>query len=198
MQNLNQQFTVYFVDDEPSICQMVRDILSELFYRVVTFTRAEECLVEITKSKCDLLITDINLPGMNGIELLEEVKKLRANLPVLMITGRGDIREAVHAMKAGAIDFLEKPLDMETFIPLVTSILEQNAQQSKYDIAGLTNTEKRVLQMIVDGKSNKEIAWIWKCSVRTIENHRYRLMRKMKTENMASLIKTAIVSGLAQ
>jgi two-component system, LuxR family, response regulator FixJ len=199
MNELNRQFVIYLVDDEPSICDAVGHTLGELACEVVAFTRAEECLAAIREKKCNLVITDLNMPGMNGMELLQAVKKIKPFLPVLLVTGFGEIPVAVKAIKAGAFDFIEKPFDDQKFLPLVRAALEQNAnyEMARPQVVTLTGTEKRILQLIVDGKSNKEMASVLGCSVRTVENHRYRIMRKMNIDSTAGLVKAAITLGMA-
>jgi two-component system, LuxR family, response regulator FixJ len=196
MNELNKKFVVFFVDDEPGICRAASMTLEELPCEVITFTRAEDCLSAIKEQKCDLLIADLNMPGMNGMELLRSVKKIHPLLPVLMVTGFGEISVAVMAMKAGAFDFIEKPFDEELFLPVVRAALEKSAAGGSAGGLILTNAEKRILQLVAEGKSNKEMANVLNCSIRTVENHRYRIMRKMNIESTAGLVKAAINMGL--
>jgi FixJ family two-component response regulator len=197
MEILNKKFIIYIVDDEPSIGLAICQTLAELPCDAVAFTRAEECLSAIRKKKCDLLIADLNMPGLDGLGLLSAVKKILPWVPVLLITGYGEISAAVKAIKAGAFDFIEKPLDQASFLSVVRAALEQNPSGEWAERQALTKAEHRVLQLVMDGKSNKEIAYILGCSTRTVENHRYRLMRKLKVESTASLVKVAITMGLA-
>lgn len=183
---------IFFVDDEPGIRKAVSRTLSEIDCKVTCFSTAEECLKALMVDDCGLLITDVSMPGMNGVELLEEINKLRPQLPVLIVTGFGDIPMAVRAVKAGAIDFIEKPLDENTFLPVV-----EKALKLTYGIDGrgdkiLTPSELRILTLICDGMSNKKIASILHRSVRTIENHRHRIMKKLNAENTAELVRIAM------
>ncbi len=196
MNKVNREFTVFFVDDEPEICQVASQILGEQPCEVVTFNCAEECLSAIKERKCDLLIADLKMPGMDGMELLKSAKTILPSLPIIMVTGYGQIAIAVKAIKAGAFDFVEKPFDVEVFLPIVLAALKQSACEGSKGAMSLTTAEKRVLHLIANGKSNKEMANILVCSVRTIENHRYRIMRKMKVESTAGLVKAAIKMGL--
>jgi FixJ family two-component response regulator len=188
---------IYFVDDEPAVCKAVKQTLETLNCRVICFSNAEDCLRSIEMGMCDLLISDVNMPGMDGVELLRMVKRVRPMLPVLLVTGYGDIPVAVKAVKAGAMDFIEKPLDENTFLPVVKRALEEHERKSSLIIKPLTKTERKILQLVVDGKGNKEIANMLTCSVRTVENHRYRISKKMNVDSTASMVRLAITLGLA-
>ncbi|NLE29524.1 MAG: DNA-binding response regulator, partial [Phycisphaerae bacterium] len=118
-------------------------------------------------------------------------------LPVLVITGFGEIPAAVQAVKAGALDYLEKPLDEATFLPIVDNALKLHETKENKLNQLLTKTERKILKFVVEGKGNKEIAQLLNCSVRTIENHRYRMTRKLNVDSTASLVRTAIAMGFA-
>jgi two-component system response regulator FixJ len=190
--NLN----IFIVDDEPKVREAVMETLEQLNSGVSCFASAEECLEQLGSQRCDLLITDMRMPGMNGIELLKEVKGFAPWLPVLLITGYGDIPTAVTAMKAGAVDFIEKPLDTETLFRKVKSLLQSNAVADFIKENPLTKTEVRILRLVVEGKSSKEIANIIHRSVRTVEVHRSRIMQKLGVNNVIDLVKRAVILGL--
>ena len=183
---------VFFVDDEKAIQKAVSQTLSEISCKVTCFDSAMLCLEELRTADCGLLITDVNMPEMNGLELLEEAKKLRPQLPVLIVTGFGDIPMAVRAVKAGAVDFVEKPLDEDTFLPIVRKALEISYGSDSQGDKMLTNAEYTILKMICEGMSNKKIASSLHRSVRTIENHRHRIMKKLNVENTAELVRIAL------
>ncbi len=187
---------VFLVDDEPAILKVLGNSLKDIGCKVTKFADARECLTNIVRNDCGLLITDVNMPGMDGMTLLHEVKKVRPQLPVLIITGYGDIPMAVEAVKAGAIDFIEKPLDEETFIPIVESALSISYGPDGQGDKALTPSELRILSLICDGHSNKQMAAILSRSVRTIENHRHRIMRKLNVDNAAELVRTALKMGI--
>jgi two-component system response regulator TtrR len=196
MEKMKRQRIVFFVDDEPAIGKAVSSTLQEIGCRVTCFTNGIDCLSALRTQDCELLITDINMPGMNGIELIKQAKAQRPLLPVLVITGFGEIPVAVQAVKAGAMDYLEKPLDETSFIPIVKSALKINEPKDSELSQILTRSEKKILQLVVEGKGNKEIAQLLNCSVRTIENHRYRMTRKLNVDSTASLVRIAITMGL--
>ncbi len=189
---------IFFVDDEPKVCKAVCRTLERLGSKVSCFARATDCLEQLHSQTCDLLITDVKMPGMDGIELLTEAKRIVPWLQVLVITGYGDIPMAVRALKAGALDFIEKPLDRQGFLSTVKSILKQNAWGDPLLGKLLTRTERIVLRFILDGKSNKEIAYLRHCSIRTIEDHRSRIYRKVGVHNLVDLFKWAAGMGLVE
>jgi FixJ family two-component response regulator len=197
MTNIAKQH-IFFVDDEPKVCKMVGRTLEQAGLKVSCFTHAADCLKQLRCRTCDLLITDVKMPEMDGIELLTEVKSIIPSLPVLVVTGYGDIPMAVKALKVGASDFIEKPLDRQSFLSTVEFVLERNALIHR--IAGdvLTKTEMTVLRLILDGKSTKEIAMLRHRSVRTIEDHRSRIMRKLGVDNLVDLVKQTAVVRLAE
>jgi len=187
----NQKKRIFFVDDEPQLRKIVQRTIERYGYEVVCFEDSLTCLDELVFSECDLLITDVNMPGINGIELLEKVKKIRPLLDVLIVTGYGNIPMAVRAVKNGAYDFIEKPLDRDRLIPVIQDILNNDGN---CELKGkkLTRMEKEVLKFIVNGKSNKEIADVLHRSVRTIEDHRNHIMHKFDAKNAVELVKIAM------
>jgi len=189
---------VFFVDDKPKVCKMVGRTLEQAGLEVSCFVSGGECLKQLRCRMCDLLITDVKMPEMDGIELLTEVKRIIPSLPVLVITGYGDTRMAVKALKIGALDFIEKPLDRQSFLSAVESALKRNAQTPRPMSGVLTKTEMEILRLILDSKSNKEIARLRHRSVRTIEDHRSRIMRKLGVDNMVDLVKQTAVVRLVE
>jgi two-component system, LuxR family, response regulator FixJ len=188
---------IFFVDDEPKIRKVVSETLKEFGLKVSSFACAADCLRQLNPIMCDLLITDVKMPGMDGIELLTEIKRIAPWLPVLLITGYGDIPMAVRATKAGAVDFIEKPLDKESFLNKVKSILHRSPLNDPYIVRRpLTKAEVVVLKLISQGKTNREIANLLNRSVRTIEVHRSHIMRKFGVDNLADLLKRAAVMEL--
>lgn len=189
---------VFFVDDKPKVRKMVSRTLEQAGLKVSCFANATECLKQLRCRTCDLLITDVKMPEMDGIELLTEVKHIIPSLPVLVITGYGDIPMAVKALKVGASEFIEKPLDRQSFLSAVESVLERNALIHRMVGDVLTKTEMIVLRLILDGKSTKEIARLRHRSVRTIEDHRSRIMRKLGVDNLVDLVKQTAVVRLVE
>jgi two-component system response regulator FixJ len=187
---------IFFVDDEPKVRELVGGTLEQAGFKASCFASAADCLEQLRADKCDLLITDVKLPGMSGIELLTEAKRLAPSLPVLVVTGYGDIPMAVRVMKAGAADFIEKPLERQVLLSAVEFALKQIAPTDPLLRKGLTRAEMRVLYMILDGKTNKETANLLHRSVSTVEVHRKHIMRKLGVDNIVDLVKQATALGL--
>ena len=192
----NDPKNIFFVDDEPKLRQVIKETLEQLNLEVSCFSNGTECLERLGSHTCDLLITDVKMPEMNGIELMIQAKRIAPWVPVLVITGYGDIPMAVKAVKAGAIDFIEKPLEKETFLLKVKSILKEHTSIHRPKGKPLTKNETGILKLIIEGKSNREIALILHRSIRTVEVHRSRVMQKLDADNLVDLIKTAVTMGL--
>jgi len=182
---------IFFVDDEPKVRELVCGTLEQAGFRVSCFAGAADCLEKLRTDRCDLLITDAKLPGMSGLELLAEVKRFFPSLSVVVITGYGDIPMAVRAMRAGAVDFIEKPLDKQTLLSAVRFALKPITSDDRLLRRGLTRAEMRVLRLILDGKTNKETARLLYRSLHTIEVHRKHIMRKFGVHNVVDLVKRA-------
>lgn len=189
---------IFFVDDEPKVREVVGETLEQLDMRVRCFANAVDCLEQLEIQGCDLLITDMKMPGMNGLELLAEAKRMIPWLPVLIVTGYGDIPTAVTAMKTGAVDFIEKPLEMQTLLSKAQSLLEHDAVFNSNIGKLLTRNEIRILRFIIEGKSSREIANILHRSVRTVEVHRSQIMHKLGADNLADLVNRAAAMGLVE
>jgi len=189
---------IFFVDDEPKVREVVGETIEQLGVKVSCFACAADCLEQLGSQRCDLLITDVKMPEMDGMELLAKAKRLAPWMPILVITGYGDIPMAVTAIKAGAVDFIEKPLDKKSFLWKVKSILQQNTFDDSYKGKPLTESEIIILKLLITGKSNKEIAYLLHRSVRTIEVHRSHLMRKLDVDNVVDLVKRAAMMGLVE
>lgn len=189
---------IFFVDDEPAVRKAVGQTLAQLDNcSVLCFADAESCIRAVSRKECDLVITDISMPGTDGLKLLEQIKQIRPKLPVILVTGYGDVSTAVKGLKGGAIDFIEKPLNEETFLPVIKEALKTTDHKLEPGLAKLTRAEINVLKHIISGKSNKRIAAELERSVRTVENHRHRLMKKLKATNAAELVRKAIKMGFA-
>jgi FixJ family two-component response regulator len=185
--------SVFIVDDEPLVRKALKQSLESLDAHVVCFPTPQLCLEALKEECCDLVITDVNMPELNGIELLEQVRSIAPLVPVVVVTGFASIPLAVQAVQMGAADFIEKPLDEEVLLPKVRKILAASVQPGN---AQLSPAEEKVLRLIVDGRANKEIAHIVGRSIRTVENHRHRLMKKLRCSSAAELVKVALKRGI--
>lgn len=192
----NAERHVYVLDDEPEVCEVIRRILESIGIKVSCFSDPSVCLAKLRSLNCHLLITDFKMPEMDGIELLKEVKRLAPWIPVLIISGYADIPTVVKAIKAGAVDFIEKPLEKESFVQKVKSMLPGGAFIEPDLGKPLTPAETHVLGLVLDGLSSKEIATQLHRSTRTIEGHRSNLMRKLDADNLLDLAKRVTLMGL--
>ncbi|MHC4083847.1 MAG: response regulator transcription factor [Planctomycetota bacterium] len=166
---------------------------------VSCFTRIFDCLEQLhSRRPCDLLVVDAKMPQMNTTELLTKVRYIAPSLPVLVIIGNGDVTMAVAALKIGASDVIEKPLNMENLLSAVELTLKGNTRHHPPVNKVLTKTEMGILRLILDGKSNKEMARLRNRSIRTIEKHRWCIMHKLGVDNLVDLVKKVAVVKLPE
>jgi FixJ family two-component response regulator len=193
--------TVFVIDDD----EAVRDALCELFASenipVRAFPLAEDFLASDTVGAPGCLILDLMMPGMSGIELQAELVRRGATIPVIIMTGQGDVPKAVTTLKAGAFDFIEKPFDPTALLRVVNQALNREGRMRRRyaereaveaRLALLSPRERQVMDLVVAGHSNKVIGTKLGISVRTVENHRAKLMDKMRCNNVSSLITTIL------
>jgi len=185
---------IFIVDDEQKVCETVCETLQESSFVARCFTDPAMCLEQISCGICDLLIADLEMPGINGIELMRQAKLLVPWLPVLIITAYGDVPTAVKAAHAGAADFIEKPLVNNYFVIKVRSIL----QSADGTPRRLTRMEAFVLRFVAMGKSNSEIAHLLHRSPRTIELHRSHAMNKLGLRDYTDLLRRIGGIGVAE
>lgn len=186
------QRKIFLVDDGAATRASVFNALDESGYDVTYFAHADACLSELERGGCHLLIADTKTPGMDGMALLSKAKRIAPWTPVMMISELGDVSKAVEAMRLGAADFMEKPLDIKLFVTKVKEILHRHAFDNSSATIKLTETEKKVLKLILDGCSNKEIAFKMHIALRTVEFHRSNIFRKFGVNNVVDLTKKAI------
>ena len=171
----------------------IANTLSKLGYDVTCFANAQNCLAEVEQTGCNLLISDVKMPGIDGIELLSRMKRMAPWIPVILITGYGNIQMAVYAIKIGAADFIEKPFNRAAFVEKIKATLSRNEYDGQAAEFQLTKTEKKVLKLILDGCSNKEAALKLRCAIRTVEFHHSNIYRKFGVDNAVNLTKKAMV-----
>ncbi|MDY0308228.1 MAG: response regulator transcription factor [Castellaniella sp.] len=193
--------TIYIVDDDEAVRDSLRWLLEANGYTVRSFAGAEEFLAAYDPEQVGVLIADIRMPGMSGLELQETLIARKAPLPIVFITGHGDVPMAVSTMKKGAVDFLEKPFNEADLRALVATMLEQarervreaHAQRDQQAVLGrLTAREQQVLERIVAGRLNKQIAGDLNISIKTVEAHRANIMEKLEVTTVADLMKIAL------
>ena len=194
----NSRGRVFYVDDETAVCAAVKETLEQSHISVESFTHPAECLARLRQARCDVLITDLEMPEKDGMELLKEARDMASWIPVMIVTGYGGIPAAVKAIKGGAVDFIEKPLGKNGFVQKIKRLLEQSQTIPMSGFRSLTTMEAKVLKLIVNGKSNTEIAAAINRSVRTVEAHRRGLMSKLRVHNLMELLKLAAVVGMVE
>jgi len=193
--------TVYIVDDDEAVRDSLRWLLEANSYRVRPYASAESFLAEYDEQQPGVLIVDVRMPGMSGLELQEQLIARKSSMPVVFITGHGDIPMAISTMKKGAVDFLEKPFDETALREIVGRMFEQANQrltqakavrQHEAMLARLTSREQQVLERIVAGRLNKQIADDLGISIKTVEAHRANIMEKLQVTTVADLMKVAL------
>jgi|SRR5215510_14165658 len=196
---------VHVIDDDEAMRDSLAFLLRSVGLDVQTHESAAAFLDLAPKVEAGCVITDVRMPGVSGIDLLRRLRELKFGVPVIVITGHGDVPLAVEAMKIGAVDFLEKPFDDEALLAAVRSALSQLEQDSKRDaerrriegrLAALSNRERDVLEGLVGGRANKQIAFDLGISPRTIEIYRANLMTKMQAATLSDLVRMALIAGI--
>ena len=180
---------VVFVDDDLDLCKTVSRSLECRGHRVRYFTNGCDCLKDLSSNHCDLLITDVRMPGMDGVTLLRQVKNSYPWLPVLVVTGYGDVPLARKTFKSGAADLIEKPLTIENLMLAVESALAPSSHHQGLAGIALTPAESRVLTLIMKDLNNREIADALYRSVRTVEVHSGRIYKKFGVSNRVELVR---------
>jgi FixJ family two-component response regulator len=196
--------TVYVVEDDAAVRDALAQLLEGKRFRVKLFESAERFLEACNPGQAGCLLLDMKLPGMSGIELQEALAARRVDLPIIFLTGHGDVPSSVRALRAGAVDFLQKPADSRTLLARVSEALAQDAvrrtQRASQDAARkalqeLTARERDVLPLVLAGHSSKDIARRLAISHRTVEIHRARIMRKTGSATLVELAAIARAAG---
>jgi two-component system, LuxR family, response regulator FixJ len=194
---------VHIVDDDEAVRQSLAFLLGSAGLTVRLYDSATAFLAGLSGVKSGCLVTDVRMPDMTGIELLQQLRSRACNLPAIVITGHGDVPLAVEAMKAGAFDFIEKPFDEEAILHAVRAALERGiGGEGREDpavaakLASLSERERQVLEGLIAGHPNKTIAYDLGISPRTVEVYRANLMTKMDARSLSELIRMAIVANV--
>lgn len=197
---------VHVIDDDPALRDSLDFLLGSAGFSVRLFESAEDFLKTLPSIAGGCLVTDIRMQGLDGIELVRCLRSANHAIPVIVITGHGDVPLAVAAMKLGATDFMEKPFDGDALVAAVHSALGQDGRSFAADplsdemtsrLASLSQRESQVLKGLMDGRTNKEIARELDLSSRTVEVYRAKLMTKMKAQSISELVRFAIKAGMS-
>lgn len=195
--------TVFIVDDDASVRDALEYLLRSVGLGAKKFASATEFLQAYDPGSPGCLVLDVRMPGMSGLELQEELEERGSTLPIIFVTAHGDVPMAVHAVKAGAVDFLIKPFRDQELLDRVQQAIQDDAKvRDQLEnraaivdcIGSLTPREREVMDMVVDGKANKVIAIDLGISQRTVEIHRARVMEKMQVASVAQLVQKVIRS----
>jgi len=196
---------IYVIDDDEAVRHSLEFLLKTAGMTVRGFDSATAFFEVLPQIRAGCIITDVRMPDVTGIDLLRRVKELGIDVPVIVITGHGDISLAVEAMKVGAVDFLEKPFDDDTLLAAVQGSLSRTADTAQRNaevteirdkLNALSNRERQVLEGLVAGKANKVIAFDLGISPRTVEIYRANLMTKMAASSLSDLVRMAMVAGI--
>ncbi len=198
---------VHVIDDDEAVRESIDFLLRAAGLSVRTYDSATSFLEAAPKITAGCIVTDVRMPGLSGIELLRRLHEMQIGLPVIVITGHGDVALAVEAMKSGAVDFLEKPFDDDVLLASVRGALDRSEESAAVEaeraevrarIAALTQRERDVLEGLVAGHPNKVIAFKLEISPRTVEIYRANLMTKMKAGSLSDLVRMALVAAPAK
>lgn len=199
------QRVVHVIDDDEALRESLAFLLRAAQLEVKSYASARAFLDGLPDESLGCVITDVRMPDISGIDLLRRLKDLKIGVPVIVVTGHGDVALAVEAMKIGAADFFEKPFDDDLLLASVRSALrEQEGQKKRYAeraeietrIAALSPRERDVLRGLIEGRANKQIAFDLGISPRTVEIYRANLMNKMQADSLSDLVRMALVAGM--
>jgi len=194
---------VHLIDDDEAVRQSLAFLLTSAGFAVRTYASARAFLDALVAVQPGCVVTDVRMPGLSGLDLQRELISRRIGLPVIVMTGHGDVKLAVETMKAGAVDFIEKPFQDETLISAVRTAFDRYARDARQSdeanavearLNTLTVREREVLDGLLAGRPNKTIAYDLHISARTVEVHRANLMTKMGAANLPDLVRMVLLS----
>ena len=197
---------IHVVEDDRPMRESIVELLEDAGYTVQAYSRAEELLARGASLEGVCVVSDVRMPGMDGLTLLRRLRARGSSIPIMLITGHGDVSMAVAAMKAGAVDFLEKPFVADTLLAAVEAVERQRSREVKAEDAEiarrsldkLTSREREVLECLVGGESNKAIAARLRISPRTVEFHRANIMEKLAARGLPDLVRAWLLRDALQ
>lgn len=199
-----QPDSIFLVDDDDAVRHALKLYLELKHFVVHDYPSAETLLETIDKKEAGLLVLDIRMEGMSGLELQTELKSRNIHLPIIFITGHGNVQNSVSAMKEGAADFIEKPFENERLLECIHNTFKKEEKRKELNsiksvliekFESLTPREQEVMGYVVDGVSNKQMATLLGVSDRTIEVHRSRVMKKMTATSLPELVRMSVLAG---
>jgi RNA polymerase sigma factor (sigma-70 family) len=204
---MSPEATVFVIDDDPAVRESLQWLIESVGLNVETYSTAQEFLDAFDRDRPGCLVLDVRMPGISGLDLHDQLASQQIRIPVIIITGHADVPMAVRAMKAGVVDFIEKPFSDELLLDRIRAALELDAkirvnQSHRTEVetyfAQLTPREREVMGLVVAGKSNKQIAAELGLSQKTVEVHRAHVMQKMHADSLAELVQMAVTLGVVQ
>lgn len=193
----NSKSLVYIIDDEPDICRSLAMLLAAEDFDARTFTSVHLFLGSLAILPPGVVVTDVRMPVMDGIELMEAMAARDREDPVIVMTGHADLPLAIRALRAGAADFIEKPFAADAIVSAIRRCAQPDHSEARDLFAALTKREVEVFTQLVDGASNKQIAINLGISPRTVEIHRASVMDKMHANSLSRLVRLGLEVGLA-
>jgi len=196
--------TVFIVDDDLAVARSLRWLIESVQLKVETFASAQAFLNGYDAAKPGCLVLDVRMPGMSGIELQERLTAQRIRVPIIFITGHGDVQMAVRAVQAGAFDFIEKPFNDQDLLDRMQRAISFDAERRERDslraqlsalVASLTPREREVMDLVVAGMSNKAVANTLGLSAKTVEVHRAKVMEKMNARSVSDLVRMSMLNN---
>jgi two-component system, LuxR family, response regulator FixJ len=203
---LGAERVIYIVDDDPAVGRSLERLLDSANFRAVSYATSKAFLEVADGLPVGCALVDLRMPDINGLEVQEQLHLMKSGLPVIVLTAQGDVQSAVRAMKAGAVDFIEKPYTDEALIAAIESALKGVARESRTEeiaaaaslIDALSPRERQVLDALVAGRANKFIAFELGISVRTVEVHRARMMERLGVRQLGEAVRLAVLANLVE
>jgi two-component system response regulator FixJ len=196
--------TVFIVDDDPGVCKLWRLLIESAGFAVKTYTTATDFLADYDPHQPGCLVLDVQLPDVSGLEVQRKLSTELAGLPIIFVSGYGNVPLAVSAMREGAVDFLEKPISARLLLDRVREAIEtdRTTREQRDEklratdlMKRLTPRETQVMELVASGRTNKEIASSLTLSTKTVEVHRARIMEKLRVKSVADLVRLRVASG---
>jgi two-component system, LuxR family, response regulator FixJ len=193
--------TVFIVDDDPAIRKSLTWLVESIDLKAEAYESAAAFLENFNDDRAGCLVCDIRMPGMSGLELQERLRAIGSKIPVIIVTGYGDVTTAVRAMKAGAADFLEKPVGDQVLVEQIQRAIARDValragrgeqEQLGQRLSRLTRREQEVMTLVIEGHSSRQIAAQLGVSFKTVEAHRAKVMRKMQAKSVPHLIRMSL------
>jgi FixJ family two-component response regulator len=204
---MDEQATVFVVDDDDSVCRALRLLIESVGLRIEAYPHARAFLEAYNPAKWGCLVLDMRMPGVGGLELQDVLAERGIRLPVIFITGHGDVPTSVQALKGGAEDFIQKPFDDQTLLDAIQRAIRKDRKSHAEEarraeilkrVDSLTKREREVFGLVVTGIPNRKVAERMKISEKTVKTHRARVMQKMRAESLPELVLLAEAVGICK